>query len=535
VATSSTDSSREARAFRQRRVALFGLASGGLGLIFLLFRAVVAVFMLDEQEFTHPSFLYHLLGVTAGLTTWLACRTGARSGRVVHVAEALALVGTSVAYQLMGWHIPLANRPEMIVLLAITYSFMAWAAYVPSPPRRTLLLSLAVGVPLVVGTYVVYLGADDTLLRGASFNETPLPAAQAAGMLAASIAVWWSLTTVLATATSSVIYGLRQDVREARKLGQYTLEEKLGEGGMGVVYRASHAMLRRRTAVKLLPAEKAGEQSIARFEREVQLTAGLTHPNTVTIFDFGRTPDGVFYYAMELLDGASLDVLVELDGAQPPERVLHVLDGVAGALVEAHEIGLIHRDIKPANIILCKQGGLFDVPKVVDFGLVKDLSGAGVALTGTATLTGTPLYMSPEAITAPDTMDARGDLYALGAVGYFMATGTHVFPGRSPVEVCGHHLHTKPEPPSTRLGRVFATDLESLLLDCLEKDPSQRPQTAAELQQRVRECRGYGAWDRERARRWWQANGEKLRRGRTEHPTLTRDEPLPGRDSRIGA
>ena len=529
---SSDDSSREAWAFRQRRVALFGLASGGLGLIFLLFRVVVAVFQRDYQELIHPSFFYHLLAVTAGLAAWLACRTVARSVRVVHTAEALALVGTSVAYQLMGWHLPLAARPEMIVLLAITYSFMAWAAYVPSSPRRTLLLSLSVGVPLVVGTYVVYLGVDETLLRAATLGETPPTAARAASMLAASIAVWWSLTTILATATSSVIYGLRRDVREARKLGQYTLGEKLGEGGMGVVYRASHAMLRRPTAVKLLPAGKAGEQSIARFEREVQLTAGLTHPNTVTIFDFGRTPEGVFYYAMELLDGASLDALVELDGAQPPERVLHVLDGVAGALVEAHEIGLIHRDLKPANIILCKQGGLFDVPKVLDFGLVKDLSAVGVSLTATATLTGTPLYMSPEAITAPDAMDARGDLYALGAVGYFMVTGTHVFPGRNLVEVCGHHLHTKPEPPSTRLGRALPPDLESLLLDCLEKDPSRRPQTAAQLQQRVRECRAFGAWDRERARHWWHENAEKLRRGRTEHPTLTRDEPRPGGDAR---
>jgi len=534
VGTSSADSSEEARAFRQRRVALFGLASGGLGLIFLLFRAVIAVSMREYQEFIQPSFLYHLLAVTAGLAAWLACRTGARSGRVVHAAEALALVGTSVAYQLMGWHLPLAARPEMIVLLAITYSFMAWAAYVPSPPRRTLLLSLSVGVPLVVGTYVVYLGADETLLRaGVSIGETPPTAAQAAGMLAAAIAVWWSLTTILATTTSGVIYGLRRDVREARKLGQYTLEEKLGEGGMGVVYRASHAMLRRPTAIKLLPVGKAGEQSIARFEREVQLTASLTHPNTVTIFDFGRTPEGVFYYAMELLDGAALDVLVELDGAQPPERVLHVLDGVAGALVEAHEIGLIHRDIKPANIILCKQGGLFDVPKVVDFGLVKDLGAGGVSLTATATLTGTPLYMAPEAITAANDIDARSDLYALGAVGYFVITGTHVFPGRNPIEVCGHHLHTKPEPPSTRLGRDLPADLESLLLDCLEKDTSRRPQTAAELQQRVRECRAFGAWDRERARHWWQENAAKLRRGRTEHPTLTRDEPLPSRDARI--
>ena len=258
MATSTSESSQEALAFRQRRVALFGLASGGLGLIFLLFRAGIAVSEREYWEFTHPSFLYHLLGVTAGLSAWLTCRTGARSGRIVQGAEALALVGVSVAYQLMGWHIALAERPETIVLLALTYSFMAWAAFVPSPPRRTLLLSVAVGIPLVVGTYVVYLGADETLLRAATpLGETPPSASQAAGRLATFIAVWWSLTTILATAISSVIYGLRRDVQEARKLGQYTLGKMLGEGGMGVVYRASHAMLRRPTAIKLLPAESS--------------------------------------------------------------------------------------------------------------------------------------------------------------------------------------------------------------------------------------------------------------------------------------
>jgi eukaryotic-like serine/threonine-protein kinase len=521
---SGTESSREALTFQRRRVALFGLASGGLGLIFLVFRTVVAITEHQYEEFVHPSFLYHLLAVVLGLTAWLACRTGSRSLRFVHAAEALALVGGSVAYQLMGWHIPLANRPDMIVLLAITYTFMARSAYVPSPARRTLLFSLAIGIPLVVGTYLVYRRADETFLRGVglALADPSQTALQFARVSATSIAVWWTLTTALATAISSVIYGLRRDVREARKLGQYTLEEKLGEGGMGVVYRASHAMLRRPTAIKLLPAEKAGEQSIARFEREVQLTAALTHPNTVTVFDFGHTPEGTFYYAMELLDGAALDVLVESYGAQPPERALHVLDGVAGALAEAHEIGLVHRDVKPANIILCKQGGLFDVPKVVDFGLVKDLSGGEASLTATSSLAGTPLYMSPEAITAANAVDARGDLYSLGAVGYFMVTGTHVFPGRSPIEVCAHHLHTKPEPPSVRLGKAVPPDLEKLLLDCLEKDPGRRPQTAAALQQRVRECRAYGAWDRERARCWWQENGDELRQDHTQLPTLSR-------------
>lgn len=526
--TSPTDGSREALAFLQRRVALFGLASGGLGLVFLVFRAVVSTAVGDYGEFVHPSFLYHLLAVMVGVAAWLACRTGSRSLRTVQAIEALAIVGTSVAYQLMGWHIPLNDRPEMIVLLAITYSFMARSAYVPSPARRTLALSLAVGVPLVAGTYVVYRGADETFLR-ATILGNPRVTAEAVGrMLATFVAVWWSLTTILATAISSVIYGLRRDVREARKLGQYTLEEKLGEGGMGVVYRASHAMLRRPTAVKLLPPEKAGDQNIARFEREVQLTAALTHPNTVTVFDFGRTPEGVFYYAMELLDGAALDVLVNLEGAQPPGRVLHVLDGVAGALAEAHEIGLIHRDIKPANIILCRQGGLDDVPKVVDFGLVKDLSGREASLTATSALAGTPLYMSPEAVAEGSGIDARGDLYALGAVGYFILTGTHVFTGRSALEVCAHHLHTQPEPPSARMGRTVPPDLELLILECLEKDPSRRPQSAAALQRRVRECHDYGAWDRERASAWWSANGERMRRSRSEHPTVSRVESPSG-------
>jgi serine/threonine-protein kinase len=522
---SPADSLQDSLAFLQRRVALFGLASGGLGLIFLLFRTVVVFWERQPAELLHPSFLYHLLGVAMGLAAWLACRSGSRSLPLIHAAEAVALVGSSVAYQLMGWHLSLDERPETIVLLAITYSFMARSAYVPSPAHRTLLFCLAVGVPLVLGTYVAYLGADETLLQGASQGGPPLTARQVAGVLAIYMAVWWSITTVLATAISSVIYGLRRDVREARKLGPYTLQEKLGEGGMGVVYRASHAMLRRPTAVKLLPTEKAGEQSLARFEREVQLTASLSHPNTVTIFDYGRTPDGVFYYAMELLEGASLDALVDADGPQPPERVLHVLDGVAGALAEAHAVGLIHRDVKPANIILCKQGGLFDVPKVVDFGLVKDLSGAGVSLTATATLAGTPLYMSPEAITTPEAMDGRCDLYALGAVGYFMVTGTHVFPGRTAMEVCGHHLHTRPDLPSARLGRAVPPDLESLLMDCLDKDPGRRPATATELQRRVRACRAYGAWDPERARGWWQDNHEKLRKDSTRLPTLSQVGP----------
>jgi serine/threonine protein kinase len=178
---------------------------------------------------------------------------------------------------------------------------------------------------------------------------------------------WWLLTSGLAITTSHVIDGLRREIHEARRLGPYALEEKLGEGGMGEVCRASHAMLRRPTSVNLLAPEKAGLETIARFEREVRLTARLTHPNTITLYDYGRTPEGIFYHAMELLDGASLEEALEVGDALPPARAIHVGCQIASALVEAHTAGLIHRDIKPANVILCERGGIPDVVKVVDF------------------------------------------------------------------------------------------------------------------------------------------------------------------------
>lgn len=301
--------------------------------------------------------------------------------------------------------------------------------------------------------------------------------------------------------------------QKAQRLGQYTLEAKLGEGGVGRVYRARHVMMRRPTAVKLLLPEKAGISDLKRFEQEVQLTARLTHPNTITVFDYGRTPDGVFYYAMELLDGASLDTIVKFSGPQPAGRVIHILEAVAGALAEAHGIDLIHRDVKPANIMLCKQGGDVDVPKILDFGLVKDLGHQGdTHLTAEVRLQGTPLYMTPEAFTQPELVDARSDLYALGAVGYFLLTGHHVFESKTIVEVCSHHLRSKPIPPGERLGAPVPEDLARLILACLAKSPDERPQTASELKERLTACKDYGTWTRECRREWWESNADIIRR-----------------------
>jgi serine/threonine-protein kinase len=282
---------------------------------------------------------------------------------------------------------------------------------------------------------------------------------------------------------------------------------------MGVVYRAHHQLLRRPTAVKLISGPHYTERRAARFEQEVRQTARLTHPNTVTVFDYGRTHDGVFYYAMELLDGATLEEVVATGGALPDARVLHVLDGVLGALAEAHAANLIHRDIKPSNIMLCEQGGEADTPKVLDFGLVKDLQ-TDASLTQEGALAGSPAFMSPEAIRAPDRVGPASDLYSLGAVAYHLLTARHVFEGTTALEVCSHHLVTQPEPPSARRGRPLSAGLERLVLACLSKDPEQRPKSALELRRRLRELPGIARWSGDDARAWWDAHRDELARRR---------------------
>jgi eukaryotic-like serine/threonine-protein kinase len=297
----------------------------------------------------------------------------------------------------------------------------------------------------------------------------------------------------------------RKAALEARQLGQYSLDEQIGAGAMGVVYRAHHDMLQRPTAVKLLNVDKTTGKAIARFEREVRLTSQLNHPNTIAIYDFGRTPEGIFYYAMEYLDGTTLEDLVGRFGSQPEGRVIGILTQVCGSLTEAHGIGLIHRDIKPANIIINRRGGMFDVVKLLDFGLVKAVDAEREAgLTAAGALTGTPLYMSPEGVQEPDTVDARSDIYSLGAVGYFLLTGLPLFDGTSAVDICMHQVSTLPESPSARLGRPVAADLEAILMSCLAKDPLQRPRTARDLVQQLDACRDAAAWTQADAEVWWE-------------------------------
>lgn len=296
----------------------------------------------------------------------------------------------------------------------------------------------------------------------------------------------------------------REAVIEAQQLGQYTLEEKLGEGGMGVVYRGRHSMLRRATAIKLLQAEKVNETSIARFEREVQITCQLNHANTIAIYDYGRTPEGVFYYAMEYLDGIDLQTLVNDYGPQAEARVIHILLQVCGSLYEAHSQGLVHRDVKPANVMLNRRGCEPDVVKVLDFGLVKTIDQSEDAQQDRGgSLTGTPLYMSPESIQAPLSVDARSDIYAVGAIGYFLLTGHPVFEAANLVELCQKHVDEPPLPPSKRSQLEISSQLEDALMSCLEKTRARRPQTARDLSLLLSACSAAGQWSVADGDRWW--------------------------------
>jgi serine/threonine-protein kinase len=501
-----TESSDEGRSFLQRRVALFWKVMFFLCLFGVVIGATGAI--------VKPGIDFVItvaLAVEAG-AAWLLCRGGRRSVRFSRVIESGALLlnatGSAILfrYTFAGFVRDHALVSAEAIIMADAYVSMLQlggtgmmvalrAAFIPSAPRRTLFLTVAVGAPIIVATSALLPTSDNGLaLRG--LDSLALP------WLPGTAIMVWGVVCMTCTVISWVIYGLRIQVREARRLGQYVLERKIGEGGMGEVYRAHHGMMRRPTALKLLRADGAGENRLLRFEREVQLTARLTHPNTITVFDYGRTHDGVFYYAMELLDGATLERIVAVSGAQEPGRVVRILLMACGALSEAHGIGLIHRDIKPANIMLCTRGGEYDVVKLLDFGLVKQLQVDGDrALTGASTLTGTPQYMAPESIRAPESVDARTDIYMLGAVAYYLLAGSELFRGQSIIEVCGQHLHEPPEPFAAR-GASVLPELESLVFACLEKDPARRPQSAAELRHRLETC-PIEPWTAEAARRWW--------------------------------
>lgn len=311
---------------------------------------------------------------------------------------------------------------------------------------------------------------------------------------------WW---------VSRRVFGLARQLGQAKEIGSYHLVEKIGQGGMGEVWRATHRHLARAAAIKLirtplhLPGETAKfNEGRLRLEREAQAIARLSSPHTIQLFDFGVTAEGQFYYVMELLDRLDLDELVRKHGPQPPERVVSILQQACRSLAEAHHVGIVHRDIKPSNLILCRLGVEVDFLKVVDFGLVKDAGSDLPNITAAGETLGTPAYAAPEQISG-NAVDGRTDIYSLGCVAFFLLTGRAVFVRNTAMGTAVAHLGEAPERPSAASELSLSTELDELILRCLEKDPEKRPESALDLETLLGACPEAGRWTRARAEQWW--------------------------------
>jgi eukaryotic-like serine/threonine-protein kinase len=393
------------------------------------------------------------------------------------------------------------------------------AIMLPSTGRQTAIAGTLTFIPMVLA--IIGLSVVTT-------PELPRPAFIAGGFAIATLVI------SLATISSRLIYGLRKQVDAAMRLGQYTLDTKIGAGGNGTVYRAHHALLRRPTAIKLMQPDKIGAETIDRFEREVQHMSQLTHWNTVAVYDYGRNPDGFFYYAMEYLDGINLQDLIVDFGPQPADRVISILAQVCAALNEAHRRNITHRDIKPANIILCERGDVPDVAKVVDFGLAKEIDGNTNNDT-TQTILGTPAYIAPEAVTDPGSIGPSVDLYAVGAVGYFLLTGRRVFDAKTSLDLCVQHVIATPKPMGEMTNRKIPAELEALIMRCLAKTPAGRPESASELARLLRALPLAGDWSDADAVDWWSDFRRKPRLSGASTPTLTISVDIEAREALLGA
>ena len=388
---------------------------------------------------------------------------------------------------------------DVVGFSAVALWMLVFTVIVPSEPRRALvaLLLSATAIPLV---YLLEVQAGRA------------PALGIVQFVLVFVAPYGGVVA-LAYVSARIIYRLGQDVSHAREMGSYRLVEKLGQGGMGEVWRAQHRMLARPAAVKLIRSASLGSdpssaaQLVARFEREAQATALLQSPHTVEVYDFGTAEDGTFYYVMELLEGIDLEHLVGRFGPLPPERVIHILRQVCTSLAEAHRRGMVHRDIKPANIYLCQRALEADFVKVLDFGLVKQRSVPSspddLRLSQTGVIHGTPSYLAPEVARGDDGADGRADLYAVGCVAFWLLTGRLVFARDSYPAMLLAHATTVPSPPSTCTEQPIPPALDRIVLACLAKEPADRVQSAEELMAHLTAVEVATPWTGARAADWW--------------------------------
>jgi hypothetical protein len=478
--------------------AVYCLVDLGIGLPFRIPRLLAA----PLEAFDWPTLygFVFLIGCLEGVLAVLLSPRRTTSLSRLRTLEWLALAPV-VAYSGWGSILSLAHSWPKIVtepganaiagtnpwgLLAVAYGVL-----IPNTWRRC---AAMVGLILLVG-YLPSVFA--VLIHGI--------AGRPAFLYLATKALWFGIAGAIAVYGSYRIEFLRREALAARKLGQYLLKERLGSGGMGEVYLAEHVLLRRPCAIKLIRPERAGDPAnLLRFEREVRTTATLTHPNTVQLFDYGHADDGTFYYVMEYLPGLTLAQLVRRHGPLPAARAIHLLRQVCGALGEAHAVGLIHRDIKPANVIVCQRGGLHDVVKLLDFGLVRiqEVGEDGERLTQEGALAGTPAYMSPEQSAGDNDLDARSDTYSVGCLAYFLLTGQPPFAARPALRMLAAHIYEPPAPLSGHCPGV-TEQLQAIVLRCLAKDPAERFASAGDLDGALAGCPTADSWTEKEAARWW--------------------------------
>jgi tRNA A-37 threonylcarbamoyl transferase component Bud32 len=487
-----------------RRLSAFALVAGGLWAMGLFMDGVVFRLVLGLRP-TPAALFIEACGVAAAIATYAWVRYSRQSAQDKSDAGLwLMLLNSADIALLETW----ANDPT-----TATVGHLSWGAVVillsamivPSSPRKMLFAALASASMGPLGVWLAHLRGIDT-----------------PGPLLTMLMYFPTYSCALAAVVPSRMFQtMGRRLREARDLGSYELVERLGEGGMGEVWRARHRLLARPAAIKLVrPAMLGGGDdaetrlALRRFESEAQATAALTSPHTIRLYDFGAADDGRFYYVMELLEGRDMATMVQETGPMPVARVRYLLEQVCHSLAEAHARGMVHRDIKPANIFVCRMGLDYDVVKVLDFGLVQqarrepahDLTQSLASIAALESVVGTPAFMAPESLSGDRPVDHRADLYAVGCVAYYLLTGQHVFHGRTPLQALIDHVSTPPSPPSARAGQAIPPWLDALVLSCLAKDPLERPASAEAIRQQLAMHAGSEKWTIAQAQSWWQTH-----------------------------
>ncbi len=450
-----------------------------------------------EQLWGPRQTVLSLIGLIAAVAlAWFASRMKDRPDLVLDLGLLFEVLNSLIVALITEWY-P-RQDPQAVSWVCVT--IVLWPAIAPSSPRKTLVAALAAATTVPIAIWYGLSIHPELQMNWFTFLWLTLP-----GYICA----------VLAVVPATVIRGLGKQVKRARELGSYQLEEQIGKGGMGEVYRAKHRLLARPAAVKLispaaLRASSPDENRIVieRFRREAEAAATLRSAHTIELYDYGVADDGTFYYVMELLDGIDFQQLVQRHGPLPSERVIYLLSQTCDSLGEAHLAGLVHRDVKPSNIVACRMGLKVDFVKVLDFGLVKhDQKNPEkqLEITTAGSVSGTPAFMAPESVSGTSTVGPAADVYAIGCVAYWLLTGQTVFKAVNPTMMMMQHVTASPVPPSLKAPHPVQRDLEEIVMRCLSKDPADRPSDAVALAELLSKCRVSLPWTDARALEWWLA------------------------------